>query len=169
MAASRENRDNYAAVRELSQRSLKRKSQREDIYARREDWRNSGQDYFAARITEPGRRPKNGDVVSGEWIDSGHRREGDRHLLHYGPSRRDTLRRRARSDDSQGRKNGHMDWPRCRNDEERRDCELSRSGLLSKYAATLVPVEQGRGGIRIRGRRSRQHALRILGMEVACS
>src|SRR5206468_10398985 len=43
-----------------------------------------------ARITEPGRRSKNGDVVSGEWIDSGYRRKGDRHVLHYGPSRRDT-------------------------------------------------------------------------------
>src|SRR6266480_615057 len=149
MAASRENRDNYAAVRELSQRSLKRKSQREDIYARREDWRNIGQDYFAARITEPGRRPKNGDVVSGEWIDSGRKRKGDRHVLHYGPSRRDTLRRRARSDDSQGRKNGHVDSQWCRHDEERRNSELLRCRLLSNLPASLVPLEQGHRGIRI--------------------
>ena len=36
---------------------------------------------------------------------------------------------------------------------ERRDRELSRCGLLPNYAATLVPPEQGRRGIRICGRR----------------
>jgi hypothetical protein len=38
-------------------------------------------------------------------------------------------------------------------DEERRDGELLWCGLLSNHAATLVPAEQGRGGIRIRSRR----------------
>src|SRR5437899_6996699 len=34
------------------------------------------------------------------------------------------------------------------------------------HAAKIVPTEQGRGAIRIRGRRRRQHTLRILGMEI---
>ena len=70
---------------------------------------------------------------------------------------------------TQGRKNGHLDRPWCRHDEERRDRELSRCRLLSNFAPTMGPAEQGRSGIRIRGRRRGQHTLRILGMEVARS
>src|SRR5205823_11818095 len=120
-----------------------------NIHARREDWQNIRQNYFAARITEPGWRPKNGSVVSGEWIDSGHKRKGDRHVLHHGPPRRNTLRRRTRSDDSQRRKNGHVDSQWYRHDEERRNSELLRCRLLSNLPASLVPPEQGRRCVRI--------------------
>ena len=38
------------------------------MYARRKNWWNIGQDYFAADIAEPRRGSKNGNFVSGEWI-----------------------------------------------------------------------------------------------------
>jgi hypothetical protein len=54
---------------------------------------------------------------------------------------------------------GHLDRPRCRYDEERRDRELSRCRLLSNFAPAVGPAEQGRGSIRIRSRRRGQHTL----------
>src|SRR5260370_3823612 len=140
-----------------------------DSYVRREEWRDVRQNYFAAGIAKPGRRPENGNLVPGERINTGDKRKGDGHLLHCCSSRRDTVRRRARSNHDQGRKNRDLDRPRCWHDEERWHRELSRRSLLSNYAHRFVPAEQGRAVIPIRGRRRGQHTLRIQGMEVADS
>src|SRR5436309_1958786 len=101
----------------------------------------------------------NGNLVSGKRIVAGHKRKGDGHVLDRCPSGRDTLRRRARGDDNQGRENGHVDRPRRRHDEERRERDLSRRYLLSNYAPAIVPAKQGRGTIRIRGGRRGRYTL----------
>ena len=69
----------------------------------------SGKGYFAGRTTEPGRSPKmemsfqgSGSILGADVKETG------TYWRVVRPGR-DTLRRGARSDDSQGRKNGHMD------------------------------------------------------------
>ena len=60
------------------------------------------------------------------------------HLLDRCPPRRDTIRRRPRCDDDQGRKNGHLDGPRCGRKEQRWDRDLSWRALLPNHAAKMV-------------------------------
>ena len=36
----------------------------------------SGKNYCAARLIESRRRPKNGNLVSGEWLNTGRRHQG---------------------------------------------------------------------------------------------
>ena len=82
------------------------------------------------------------------------------------PSGRDTIRRRSRHHDNEGRQNGHLDRPWCWHNEKRRNRDLSRRPLFPNHATTMVPPEQGGSAIRVRSRRRGQYTLRILGMEV---
>ena len=50
------------------------------------------------------------------------------------PSGRDTIWRRSRHDDNEGRQNGHLDRPWCWHNEKRRNRDLSRRALFPNYA-----------------------------------
>jgi len=92
--------------------------------------------------------------------------KGHRHVHDHFPSGRDTIWRRSRRDDHEGRQNGHLDRPWCWHIEKRRNRDFSRRPLFPNHATTMVTPEQGSSAIRVRSRRRGQYALRILGMEV---
>src|SRR5262245_20006724 len=115
-------------------------------HARRKNWRNIGQNYGAASVTKSRRKSKNGKLLSGEWLNFGRRHQGYGNILHACPSRRHTIRRGTRRDGHQRRRDGHLDRPWRRRDEQRWDRELSGSYLFADHPRTVVATEQDRCG-----------------------